>query len=84
MDINVQAFRLVQQATESSSAADRAKRASSRKGGLKGGPARALVLDVKRRTEIARNANLARWAKESTAGGYLENRAKPLNREVLQ
>jgi len=34
-------------------------------GGLKGGPARALALSSKRRTEIARRASLARWSKSS-------------------
>ena len=34
-----------------------------RKGGLKGGPARAKKLSAKRRKEIARKAAEARWAK---------------------
>ena len=32
-------------------------------GGLKGGPSRANKLSAKRRSEIARNAVLARWEK---------------------
>jgi hypothetical protein len=34
-----------------------------RRGGLKGGPARAKALSAKRRREIARNAIAARWKK---------------------
>jgi hypothetical protein len=34
------------------------------KGGLKGGPARAKKLSVKRRKEIARKVAVARWAKK--------------------
>jgi len=36
--------------------------ALGRLGGLKGGPARAAKLSPKRRSEIARQAILARWA----------------------
>jgi len=36
-----------------------------KKGGLKGGPARARKLSVKRRKEIARKAAKTRWAKKS-------------------
>lgn len=35
-----------------------------RKGGLKGGPARATILSPKRRTEIARKAATQRWMRE--------------------
>lgn len=35
-----------------------------KKGGLKGGPARAKKLSVKQRKEIARKAALTRWAKK--------------------
>jgi hypothetical protein len=35
-----------------------------RKGGLKGGPARAKKLSVKQRKEIARKAALTRWSKK--------------------
>jgi hypothetical protein len=34
-----------------------------RKGGLKGGPARAASMTAEERSESARNAVLARWAK---------------------
>lgn len=37
--------------------------ALGRKGGLKGGPARAKVLTAKRRSEIAKKAAAARWNK---------------------
>jgi hypothetical protein len=39
-------------------------RKEGRKGGLKGGPARARTLTPKRRKEIARKAAAARWGKE--------------------
>jgi len=35
-----------------------------RRGGLKGGPARAKKLSAKQRSESAKNAALARWAKK--------------------
>jgi hypothetical protein len=35
-----------------------------KRGGLKGGPARAMKLSVKQRKEIARKAALTRWAKK--------------------
>jgi hypothetical protein len=62
MDLNVQAFRLVQEAT-SEVAPDKAKRAASRKGGLKGGTARAKSITPARRLEIAHKASAARWNK---------------------
>lgn len=62
MDLNVQAFRLVQEAT-SEVLLNKAKLASSRKGGLKGGTARAKSISPSRRTEIARKASAARWNK---------------------
>lgn len=43
---------------------DPAAVALGRKGGLKGGKARALKLSAERRREIAREAALKRWAKE--------------------
>jgi hypothetical protein len=36
-----------------------------RRGGLKGGPARAAKLSAERRSEIARKGAAARWRKES-------------------
>lgn len=64
MDMNVQAYRLVQQATAEPS--EKNKRASSRKGGLQGGPARAKSISPERRAEIARKASDARWRKATT------------------
>jgi hypothetical protein len=66
MDLNVQAFRLVQKIT-SESAPENAKLASSRKGGLKGGAARAKSITPARRVEIARKASAARWNKPTPA-----------------
>lgn len=39
--------------------------ALGKKGGLKGGPARAKALSSKRRSEIAKKAAAARWEKKS-------------------
>lgn len=41
----------------------KAARLLGRKGGLKGGPARAKALSPERRREISRKAIAARWAK---------------------
>lgn len=41
--------------------------ALGRLGGKKGGPARAAKLSAKRRSEIARQAVLVRWAREGRA-----------------
>lgn len=59
MDVNVRAFRTVHAALDESPP-DK-KKASSRQGGLEGGPARAKALTRERRVEIARKANAARW-----------------------
>jgi hypothetical protein len=67
MDLNVQAFRLVQQTTEEIHASKSVKTENSRKGGLKGGRNRAAKLSPDRRVEIARKASAARWNKELTA-----------------
>lgn len=66
MDLNVQAFRLVEEVTSEVSH-DTAKRASSRNGGLKGGTARAKSIASERRVEIARKANTGRWHKQTPA-----------------
>ncbi len=60
MDLNVHAFRIVGAAT-SGDDAKKAKLAASRKGGLKGGVARARAITAERRVEIARKASAARW-----------------------
>jgi hypothetical protein len=70
MDVNVRAFRTVQQAIDSASGvadvkAD-TKKESSRRGGLIGGPLRARAISAARRVEIAKKASAARWRKRST------------------
>jgi hypothetical protein len=62
-DLNKLAASIVADATGESSK-DPAAVALGRKGGLKGGKARAKKLSAKRRSEIARNAAAARWKPE--------------------
>jgi len=62
-DFSVTAFRVVQEATEPKPKQAIDFKALGRLGGLKGGRARAARLTPERRTEIARKAALARWAK---------------------
>jgi len=64
MDINVRAFRVVQQATEENLITSTPKKAASRKGGLVGGPSRARSISAERRSEIAKKASNARWSKQ--------------------
>jgi len=64
VDLNVRAFRVVQEAINGPSPALKTKKESSRKGGLKGGPSRAISLTGERRVEIAKKASRARWRKE--------------------
>jgi hypothetical protein len=59
MDINVRAFRVVQ-ATISEPPTSNKRKASARKGGLVGGPARATFINAQRRKEIAKTAGAAR------------------------
>lgn len=66
MDLNVRAFRTVQTALSEHTVANERKE-SSRKGGLRGGPARARTISPERRKEIALKANAARWKKEECA-----------------
>lgn len=47
--------------------------ALGRKGGLKGGPARAASMTPEQRTEAARKAGKARWAKREKA--ILDNKS---------
>lgn len=61
MDLNVRAFRTVQEALSEKSDEVVAKKAASRKGGLTGGPSRAKAISAERRLEIAKKANAARW-----------------------
>ena len=61
-DFAVTAFRVVQEATGQLKGGFDAKE-MGRKGGLKGGRARAEKLSSERRSEIARKAAAARWGK---------------------
>jgi hypothetical protein len=63
MDLNVRAFRVVQEAIREDAPVSRAKKAASKKGGLIGGPSRAKSISHERRVEIAKLANQARWKK---------------------
>jgi hypothetical protein len=68
-DVNQIARRILQEATEDDATDDEearklAARLLGRRGGLKGGPARAKALSKKRRSEIARKAAEARWKKK--------------------
>jgi hypothetical protein len=63
MDLNVRAFRTVQEALNEPSSENKAKKDASRKGGLIGGPSRARSISAKRRSEIAKKASAARWRK---------------------
>jgi hypothetical protein len=64
MDLNVRAFRVVEAAINGPSTPPDAKKLSSRKGGLSGGPSRARSISRERRIEIAKKASAARWRKE--------------------
>jgi hypothetical protein len=59
-DLNKMAYRVVRHATQEQEPETPAQ-ASGRKGGLKGGKARAEKLTREERAEIARRAALARW-----------------------
>ncbi len=59
MDLNVRAFRVVQVAYNGNPTESDPKKLASRKGGLVGGPSRAKM-SAKRRSEIARQASIAR------------------------
>jgi len=59
MDVNVKAFRLVQDVTgEAPDHKQHNKIAASRKGGIKGGMTRTKAIAPERRAEIARTANV--------------------------
>ena len=65
-DFAVNAFRVVQEATgqtEEEHKPEQDMKALGRKGGLKGGKARAEKLTPEQRSEIARKAAQARWGK---------------------
>jgi hypothetical protein len=63
MDLNRNAFRIVQSLTDEKDENPRSVRA--RIGGQRGGPARAKVLSPERRKEIAETASRARWKPRS-------------------
>ena len=67
MDLNVRAFRVVQEALKDTPTADNARKVAARKGGLIGGPSRARSISAERRAEIAKKANAARWNKRKSA-----------------
>lgn len=61
MDLNTNAFRIVQHLTEETK--EKARSVASRIAGRVGGPARASKLTPERRRAIAVEANKARWDK---------------------
>lgn len=66
-DFAVTAFRVVQEATgqvEEESKLEQDMKALGRKGGLKGGKARAEKLTPEERSKIAKKAAQARWVRE--------------------
>ena len=66
-DVNALAKQIVDEATKGekpNDGKDPAAVALGRKGGLKGGKARAAKLSAKRRSEIAKKAARARWEKD--------------------
>jgi hypothetical protein len=64
MDLNANAFRIVQHLTTNEKKEDK-RVAAARRGGRAGGPARALKLTAEQRREIAVKANEARWQKRT-------------------
>ena len=69
-DVNVTAFQIVEASTNplqtapSSIQINQAAALLGRRGGLKGGPARAKKLSQKKRIQIAKKAAKTRWAKK--------------------
>src|SRR5437868_1118072 len=61
--------------------------ALGRKGGIKGGPARAAVLTPEQRSQSARNAVMARWAKTNgttaTRRDVMNNSSKPVDQKAI-
>jgi len=64
MDLNVRAFRVVQEAVNGDSRVLNPKKEAARRGGLKGGPSRAQSVSREQRIAIAKKASAARWRKE--------------------
>ena len=67
-DLNERAFSIVQQLTGEAPKPDptKGKKPSARKGGLKGGKARATALTPKQRQDIAKLAATSRWKKSAS------------------
>jgi hypothetical protein len=61
MDLNRLAHRIVEKATDEDGEPDNPRAEAGRRGGRKGGKARADRLTPERRSEIARKAARARW-----------------------
>jgi len=62
---------------------DPAAVALGRKGGKKGGPARAAALTPTQRSESARKAVQARWAKANKDGAYIVNKGENLGMKTF-
>jgi hypothetical protein len=62
---------------------DPAAVALGRKGGKKGGPARAAALTPAQRSESARKAVQARWAKAKSGGDYIVNKGANLGMKTF-
>lgn len=67
MDLNVRAFRTVQEALNKEDVLPDKRKESSRKGGLIGGKARAKTLTRARKREIALAGSSARWSPKKSA-----------------
>ena len=65
MDVNVRAFRTVQEALREDKCVVSGKKVAGKKGGSIGGRARANSLSKERRVEIAKKASAARWGEHS-------------------
>jgi hypothetical protein len=66
-DLNKLAARIVRQSTEPDPTRENAAQQNGRNGGLKGGKARAAKLTPEERSEIAKKAARARWARRAGA-----------------
>lgn len=64
-DLNQIAHRIVRESTEPKAPESKAQ-ISGRKGGLKGGKARAAKMTAEQRSDVARKASEARWARQGT------------------
>jgi len=77
-DVNARAFAIGQIATGSVEMPEEtAKAAAGRKGGLKGGKARAQKLSAQRRAEIARAAARKRWQEAKSRKDDADQKSRP-------